>query len=362
MKTVKILTSQAQPSMVVANDIFTRDDHLIIAKNTILTSKIIARLEFYSIYDFSVVSDVEVIPTKSKDLFPEAYYSDKVKNSESFKHFNVVFKNTVGVFKNTLDSIVTGQSPIDTDSLLSQINGVLSECSTNIELFDMIHCMRQYDDTTYVHSLNVSLISNTLGKWLNFSKEDLEVVTLCGLLHDIGKLMIPEKIIAKPGKLTATELSTVRTHTLHGYNLLKNKHIDTRIKYTALLHHERCDGSGYPYNFNSEQIEPFAKLVAIADVYEAMTCSRVYRDPLCPFEVVNLFESEGLSKYDPLYIMTFLEGIIQTYLHNHVRLSNNQVGEIVLINKLSLSKPVVKVGEQFIDLSKQHDLHIVAII
>ena len=344
--------------MVVAVDVYTKNNHLVIAKETILTDKIITRLEFYSVIDISVYSDSIETPVE----FPQSTYYEDIKNSEAFQRFHLAYKNTVSEFKNTLDSIVTEQKEVDTDQLLGDVSKILYQCNSNIELFNMLHCMRQYDDTTYVHCLNVSLICNIIGKWLHFMPEDLEVITLCGLLHDLGKLMIPSSIISKPAKLTEDEFTTIKTHTIRGYNLLKSKHIDPRIKHAALMHHERCDGSGYPYGFYSEQIDSYAKLVAIADVYDAMTCARVYRGPLCPFDVVSIFETEGYTKYDPKYIMTFLEGIVQTYMYNSVRLSNNLEGEIVLINKLELSRPVIKVGDKFIDLTKQRSIHIEALI
>jgi putative nucleotidyltransferase with HDIG domain len=360
MKSVKIFTSQAIPGMTVAEDIYTKDGHLVIAKDTVLTDKIITRLEFYSITDISIFSETDLAATATE--FLQSSYYEEIKNSEAFKRFHQAYKNTVSEFKNNLDNIVTEQKDIDTDQLLTDVSKILFQCNSNIELFNMLHCMRQYDDTTYVHSLNVSLICNIIGKWLHFEPDDLEVITLSGLLHDVGKLMIPSKIISKPSKLTDEEFTMIKTHTIRGYNLLKNKNIDQRIKHAALMHHERCDGSGYPYGFLSDQIDSFAKLVSIADVYDAMTCARVYRGPLCPFEVVSLFETEGYTKYDPKYIMTFLEGIVQTYIHNSVRLSNNVEGEIVLINRLELSRPVIKAGDQFIDLSKQRDLTIEALI
>ena len=360
MNIKKILISQAVPGMIVAIDVFTKDNHLVIAKDTTLTDKIITRLEFYSVIDFSVYS----IPTKHDIDIEEvkSTYYEKIKKSESFLRFHLAYRNTVNTFKNSLDQIVTNPKDIDTDQLLSDASKILNQCDSNIELFNMLHCMRDYDDITYVHSLNVALICNIIGKWLHFEPQDLEVITLCGLLHDIGKLMIPSQIITKPAKLTDEEFSTIKTHTIRGYNLLKGKSIDSRIKHAALMHHERCDGSGYPYGFYSEQIDPFAKLVAIADVYDAMTCARVYRGPLCPFSVISIFETEGYSKYDPKYIMTFLEGIVQTYIHNNVQLSNGQIGEIIMINKLELSRPVIKVEDKYIDLAKQRDLQIVTLV
>jgi putative nucleotidyltransferase with HDIG domain len=360
MNVKKILISQAIPGMIVAEDVYTKDNHLVIAKETALTDKIITRLEFYSVIELTVY----LIPENQKTgfLLESSTYYERIKKSEAFQRFHLAYRNTVNEFKSTLDKFVTEQEDVDTDQLLSDASKILYQCESNIELFNMLHCMRQYDDTTYVHSLNVSLICNIIGKWLNFTPEDLEVITLCGLLHDLGKLMIPSQIITKPAKLTEEEFSTIKTHTIRGYNLLKSKNIDSRIKHSALMHHERCDGSGYPYGFYSEQIDPFAKLVAIADVYDAMTCARVYRGPLCPFDVVTIFENEGYSKYDPKYILTFLEGIVQTYIHNSVKLNDGRIGEIIFINKMELSRPVIKIGTQYVDLSKQRELQIVSLV
>ncbi len=348
------------PGMVVAADVYTKDNHLIIAKDTPLTDKIITRLVFYSIIEISIYSAAE---EENEETLPDsATYYERIKKSESFQRFHLAYRNNVLEFKGSLDSFVKGDKELEIDKILKDAWNILDQCNTNIELFNMLHCMRQYDDTTYVHCLNVALICNVMGKWLNFSKMDLEVLTLCGLLHDLGKLMIPAKIITKPSKLTDEEFRTIKTHTLRGYNLLKSKPIDSRIKHAALMHHERCDGSGYPYGFYSEQIDSFAKLVAIADVYDAMTCARVYRGPLCPFEVISLFENEGYTKYDPHFIMTFLEGITQTYIHNTVILNNGINGEIIFINKMELSRPIIKSGEEFIDLTKHKELQITSLV
>ncbi len=365
MKIRKILIALAIPGMIVADDVYTQDGHLIIAKETTLTDRIITRLEFYgatelTIYSESDFNEIEAFPT-DVDIVTDSFY-DTVRKSESFHRFHMAYMNTVDKLKRSLLDLVENQKEIQPEELLSDVNFIIKNSTNNIELFQMLHCMRQYDDTTYVHSLNVALICNIIGKWLHFTLEDQEVLTLCGLLHDIGKLMIPPSIIAKPARLTEEEFTTIKTHTIRGYNLLKGKSIDQRIKNATLMHHERCDGSGYPYGFRANQIDPFAKIIAVVDVYDAMTSARVYRGPLCPFEVISIFETEGFTKYEPKYIMTFLEGIVQTYVNNTVRLSNGIEGQIVLINKLSLSKPIVKAGDQFIDLSKSKDLSIVEIL
>lgn len=344
----------------MSEDVYTKDLNLIISKDTTLTDKIITRLNFYSITDFYIYSDKNLAKIET-DYFENTFYSE-LKKGESFRRFYKAYHNSANRIKDSMDALMNNRNEFDADKLLSEIRGILYQCSTNIELFHMLHCMREFDDTTYIHSMNVALICNIVGKWLKLSPEDLETITLAGLLHDVGKLLIPNEIITKPGKLTEFEFSMIKTHTIRGYWILKNKNIDERIKNVALMHHERCDGSGYPNGLLSHEIDPFAKLVAIADVYDAMTSARVYRGPLCPFEVISLFETEGYLKYDAKYILTFLEGVVQTYLHNTVRLNNKMEGEIVLINKFDLSRPVIKCNDKFIDLSKNRDLYIEALI
>ena len=360
MNTFKILIRQAVPGMVVSEDVYTKDLNLVIAKDTTLTDKIITRLEFYSVTDFSVYSD-EVTIEQETEYMENTFYS-KIKKSEAFKRFRTAYQNTVNQLKDSINDFAVKQKEIDSEQLLSDVSKILYQSNTNIEVFNMLHCMREFDDATYVHSLNVSLICNIMGRWLGFMPEDLEVITLSGLLHDLGKLLVPGNIISKPDKLTDREFSLIKTHTTRGYNVLKNKNVDERVRGVALMHHERCDGSGYPNGLLSHEIVPYAKLVAIADVYDAMTCARVYRGPLCPFEVITLFENEGYLKYDTKYLLTFMEGIVETYIHNSVRLNNDMEGEIVLINKTELSRPVIMVGDQFIDLTRHRDLYIESLV
>lgn len=364
MKIKKILIEDAVPGMVVADDIYTFSNQLIIARNTSLTDKIITRLKFYAVQELPIVLQEAKKPvTEVEDDFKEQEtYSQRVKKTPEFKRYKKTFLKTAAEFKGLLNSVASQKAKVNIHQLLDAAHTILHESRNNLHLFDLIHNMRNYDDQTYMHSINVSLICTVIGRWLNLPEEEIEILSLCGLLHDIGKLEIPQSIISKPAKLTDEEYKTVKTHTVRGYQILKGQDIDKRIKYTALMHHELCDGSGYPNGFTRRHIDDFACITTIADVYDAMTSARVYRGPLCPFEVIELFENEGYSKYDPLYLLTFLKGITQTYINTNVLLSNDLEGEIVMLNNNAYSKPVVKVKNNFIDLSKHHEIKIVSLL
>ena len=229
-------------------------------------------------------------------------------------------------------------------------------------MFDILHNMRDYDDSTFNHSMNVALICNVFADWMHMSSMEKEIATVCGLLHDIGKLRIPDKIVKKTSRLTDEEYDLIKTHPMEGYNILFESRFIASVQNAALMHHERSDGSGYPLGLKGNQIDKFAKMVAIADVYDAMTAARVYRGALCPFKVIEMFEQEGLSMFDPEYILVFLENIVQTYIKNWVRLSNGREGEIVMLNKHKLSRPVILCGTEFINLAGHPEISIEEIL
>lgn len=138
--------------------------------------------------------------------------------------------------------------------------------------------------------------------------------------------------------------------------------MDEHVKNAALMHHERCDGTGYPFGLTPIQIDPYAKMVAIADVYDAMTSTRPYRRALSPFKTIAIMEDEGLQKYDTQYVTTFLDHVVDSYINNRVLLNTGEQGEIVYIHKEKLSRPTLKIGDKFLDLSQSKDIEIEEII
>lgn len=356
----RIGTSNLMPGMVTAEDIYNYNNQLIIPKGLVLDDKTIAKLDYYSILSVRI-EDEQVNVNPEKEEYVKSY-SEKIKSSPEFIKFREEFDKDVDNFKNVINDVVIKGSPIDVDKLMNHTLNILDIGATTPNLLDMLHCMREYDDATYVHSMNVALICNVMARWLRMSDEEICTATAAGLLHDIGKTQIPDDIIKKPAKLTPQEYAIIKRHPQAGYELLRKSNLDPNILNAVLMHHERCDGTGYPLGLNGAQIPNYARMVSIADVYDAMTSARVYRGPLCPFKTIEIFEEEGLQKYDPQYIMTFLENVVNTYLLNSVRLSNGEKGTIVYINKDRLSSPTVRTEKDFIDLSHRADLSIEAII
>ncbi|WP_455716343.1 HD-GYP domain-containing protein [Anaerosporobacter sp.] len=367
MKSKKILITKATPGMILARDIIDFSGQMLVAKDTTLTDWIISKLQFYNIHSLVIIINeneeiVKTTPDKEEEIISQDSNLNRIRNTKEFIQFQKEFFNFVEQFHRGMDEVLTHKAPLNVPGLLSTTNKLISTSRNAIHLFDMLNCMRNYDDSTYAHCLNVSLLCNIFGQWIHLPPDELEVLTLSGLFHDIGKLEIPQSIIMKPAKLTDSEYRLMQKHPTLGYELLKDMNIDNRIKNAALMHHERLDGTGYPQKLKGPQIDELAKIVAIADVYDALTSKRIYRDPLCPFEVLHIFEEEGYTKYDPSYLIVFFNQIFQTYVLNTVRLNDGSEGKIIMINKDALGSPVVQIGDRFIDLSKNKSLFIQAII
>lgn len=378
MAAKRILTSRATQNMIVADDVYTSDDKLVIPEGTVLTEDIIDSLKEYGVFAIRIKVDDDgnnaaaenekVTPAGDEALNEQRQeiknsaeqehesFLKQVKESKEFEVFHSAFVDSVDNLKNVFSKVVMHNEQIDGELILSDVENVVSKGRNSIHILDMLQCMRGYDDVTYVHSVNVALLSNMIGRivYPDISDEELKVLTLAGLLHDIGKMMVPDNIIQKKGRLTLPEYNLVKTHVLFGNNILKGiDNLDPRIAEVAMRHHERCDGTGYPGGYKREQIEPFARIVAIADTYDAMTSDRAYRAAICPFDVIEMFEREGIVKYDVAFLLPFLEKAVQAYMNTDVRLSTNQIGKVIMINKNEFSKPVVQVGDEFYDLSKE---------
>ena len=267
--------------------------------------------------------------------------------------------------KQTFTAAVQENHPIDTQLLLSQVADLFQSRKTIVEMFDMLYNMRTVTDSVYAHCLNVALISRMIGRWLHFERHELDVLTIAGLLHDIGKLLIPDEVLNKPGALTDEEFALIKKHPKLGYDILKRQtELDSRIAKAALMHHERCDGSGYPTGLTEDFIDNFAMIVGIADVYDAMTAARSYRAPLCPFQVISNFEKDGFQKYHTKYILVFLKQIASAYQSNRAILSDGRGCTIVMLNQNSLSRPIVQFDDNScLDLSTaSKDLYIKAVL
>lgn len=365
----QIPISALTPGMVTAEDIVSYDHVTIVPKGIILTENIISRLEGYSIYyvqiednlivDLSTPMANAAILTQNAsitNLYNHENPAEETIANRQFQRFSQGFARCAEHYESNLMKSLHRNEPFRTNELLKETLALLRQDRQDISLFEMLLNMHNTEDSVYDHCIDVALISNVLARWLNFSEADQMMATACGLFHDVGKFMLPAGVLRKPGKLTPDEFEIIKTHTTEGFHLLgRYSSIPEPVKNTALMHHEKCDGSGYPYGLTGDDIDKFSKIVTIADIFDAMTSERVYRAAMCPFSVIKYFEDDGIQKYEIKYILTFLENVSNAYLNHRVTLSNGMEGNVIFINPNNFSQPVVRTeNNEIIDLQKSY--------
>lgn len=343
------------PGMELADDVTDIKGNIIVKKNTVLDKYMIQKIRMNQIACVSIMEVEDYIKT----------YFNRIKFSKSFKLFEDLYLQNFTAYKVALESFIYKKVPMNNSDLLEIINHIyLPFKNEKTTILDMLSVLQTEEkDVLFSHGLNVALICKYTGHWFKLTEEEINTLILCGFYYDIGKFKLPIELIRKPGKLTPEEYQLMKTHTVHGYTLIQNLHIDGNIKLATLMHHEKCDGSGYPQGLMDSRINRFAKIIAILDAYEAMTSYRSYRLPLCPFKVIEIFENTGIGVYDTSFYLTFLERMVEEYIGKEVMLNDGTKCKVVLINKQKLSRPMVQTEDNiYIDLSKEKSKTIESLI
>jgi putative nucleotidyltransferase with HDIG domain len=323
---------------VLAADIYDKDGYtLLITKDTVLNDYIKNSLMNHGVHTI----DVYVAKTDSE----RASVADK-------------YISAVNEAKNIFRTIITSGT-VETQQLIDIADHIHSHIDQSEEVIKCMSGVRSADEYTFIHSVNVAFYSMMLAKWLNLSAAEINDAILAGLLHDVGKMRIPGEILNKTAKLTADEFERMKKHTLYGYELVNNiKGLSEDIKNAVLLHHERMDGSGYPFGYQSNKLNRYTRIVAIADVFDAMTAERVYKRQSTPFEAFGMFQTEGTRIFDIGMLNTFMSRMPSYLTGIKVLLSNGEAGDIVFVPLQSVTNPIIKIKEDYIDLSSMQTVKI----
>ena len=208
---------------------------------------------------------------------------------------------------------------------------VISECLKHLQ---------QIDHYSYTHSKNVGVYSLLLARWLGMSNSGCATALQAGLLHDIGKTEIPESILKKAAALTTEEFELIKRHPIYSYmRLIDCPAVCFAVKQAVLQHHERLDKSGYPLAV--DDINTYAKIIAIADVYDAMTTNRVYKKGVTPFKAFEFFQQQGREMFEPIFIKVFIENMSSLLVGATVQTTSGDTGRIVYSPPAAPFKPVI---------------------
>ncbi len=232
---------------------------------------------------------------------------------------------------------------INVREIQSIVNIIMQEVLVSKTDLINLKDLKLKDEYTFSHSVNVCILSVLLSIKLGLNQKKVHNIGIGCLLHDFGKILIPDKILAKSGKLSVEEFEEIKKHPIYGYEAIKNEiDISPSTKVTVLLHHERTDGSGYPFGYTAEKIHETAKICSICDVFDAMTSDRVYREALSTSDAVEYLYSTAGIYFDKKLVSEFLKLIPIYPAGTIVLLNNGLIGIIIKNNKSNLLRPIVR--------------------
>jgi HD-GYP domain-containing protein (c-di-GMP phosphodiesterase class II) len=274
--------------------------------------------------------------------------------------------------KNIMEDLKLGKK-VDATQAKKIVNNLVDELCRNNGVLVNFTDMRTRSDYLFGHSVNVCILAVMAGLNLQYDELRLRDLGVGAMLHDIGKIELSPDLLNKKGRLTAGEITDARRHCELGFEILRqNPDISLMSAHCAYQHHERHDGSGYPRNLKGGDIHQFAQIVALADVYDALTTDATYRQAVPVYEAIAIINKASGTYFQPELVDHFAANIAIYPIGSVVRLNTNEIGVVVDISKESKNKPVVRIimdANQIrcnkiveIDLSKNPRLYIADVV
>ncbi len=349
----RVRLDKAQTGAVVARAIHTLDGVFLLSAGTVLTPEHKEKLQNYGI--------------------TEIYIEDTI--SEGIEIPELIREEVMTEVKSQVKKMMTSPSikvSVDVKKVGEIVERLIANILENDRIVASLCDVRSIDEYTFSHSVNVSVISIVTGIGVGMKEDTLRDLGIGALLRDLGKVMVDDTILRKPTNLTSIEYDEVKKHTYYGYEILqKSENISREACDIALSHHERLDGSGYPRRLKSSDIQIFARIAAIADVYDALTTDKVYRRKMMPHDVLDYMLSLGGKHFDKSLLDAFVRHIAYYPVGTAVILNSGEKGLVSEYNPYFPNRPVVRVvidesGHSLkkyreVDLSKKLEYRVVAI-
>ncbi|HVJ47796.1 HD-GYP domain-containing protein [Desulfitobacterium sp.] len=236
---------------------------------------------------------------------------------------------------------------VGAEKIQSVIEQMINDLLSSHDILSNITEIRDYDDYTYRHSINTTVIALLIGIAMGWSSPRLLELGMGVIMHDIGKVKIPQEILNKKGPLTELEFEEVKKHTEYGFKLLRsNRDFSLLSAHIAFQHQEKWDGTGYPRGLKGTEIHEYGRVAAIADVYEALTSKRVYREAMQPHEAYEYVMAQRGTHFEPRVLDVFAKSVAVYPSGSGVRLSNGQRGNVIRQNHNFPTRPYVRVTHE----------------
>ncbi|MFC0214039.1 HD-GYP domain-containing protein [Paenibacillus chartarius] len=324
-------------------DVFNSYGLQLIAAGTQLQKSDIAKLASHN------VDYVDILPRSDNNAPVQAGYYEQERMDS--------FHGAVDGIKKLFES-VRAEGKLNENEVNRSFEPLIDNFQQEKDVVSMLLVLNSKDDYTYQHSVQVGMLSYYIAKWSGANEDEALRAGKAGYLHDIGKSHIDNAILQKPSRLTDEEYEEIKKHTIYGHDILRRSFHDDELALVALQHHERLDGRGYPHGISAERMHPTSKIVAVADVYSAMICTRVYQQKRDLLVVLRELHRMSFGELDPHHVHAFISHMIPNFIGKAVTLKDGRSGTIVMTNPQDYFRPLVRINGVFYDLSKERHLEI----
>lgn len=339
-----------KPGMLLARTIVNSDMVVVLSEDTLLTKAHITRLTFLNI--------------------PVVYIKDEYELNQNYQTVTAIF-NRGNAFIKEYESVVhearsifaeagkSGQIPLE--STETMVQDKLAPLSKNSGVIDYVYDLNHRASDIYNHSLRVSILAGVIAKWMHFDHAKISDIILAGFLHDIGKTKFPQRLLDKNvNTLQGEDYEAYIQHTVDGHHILNNvPGLSEGVKLAAMQHHERMDGSGFPFNCNGADIHEYARIIMIADLYDNITTEREGYIKQTPFAAIAQLTRNMFTSLDPTVCVPVLTHIKDAFLGSRVTLNNGEKGTIAAYPNDFAAHPIISISnDEILNLNEHPELMI----
>ena len=346
-----ISVEDLKPGMVLARSLVNDDMVVVISEDTMLTKAHITRLTFLNIPVVYIKDDYEL----SKNYQTAAAVFNR--GNAFVKEYSTVVGDAQEIFQE-----VGNGKPERVESAKQVITSSLAPLARNSGVIDHLFELNHLASDVYQHSLRVSILAGVIAKWMHFSMKECRDIMLAGFLHDVGKTKLPQRILDKnTDRLQGADYEAYIKHTTDGHHILSSMPgISEGVKLAAMQHHERIDGSGFPFGNKSGEIHPYASIVAVADIYDNITTEREGYVKQTPFDAITYITEHLYTSLDPIVCIPVLTHIKDAFLGSKVTLNNGMSGYIASFPNDFAARPVINISEdELLNLNEHPEIKII---
>ncbi|MBM7602344.1 putative nucleotidyltransferase with HDIG domain [Metabacillus crassostreae] len=351
--------NKCQSGIKLGRTIYSENGKILLSKGTELTNSFIKRLQNLNIYTVYIEDNdsegIDIVESIPAQLLNEAT-NTITEGLNTIVEINTMKPSIQGMIKT--EKAVSGFQKIFKD--------ILTCLTENPTVLNLLATTKIHENHVYTHSLNVTIYACQLAIENDLPQNQIEEIGLGALLHDLGKIFVSPEVLNKPGRLTREEFEQMKSHSELGFDILRKVHsVPLVVAHCALQHHERLDGTGYPRGITGSRIHPYAKILSVADVFDAVTSHRVYRPAMLPHQGMELLYSGSGTQFDTEQLKLFKNCIAIYPQGLTVKLNDGRTGIVTKYNFSSVGRPEIRIiqdeeGQRVtpyeIDLSKKGQL------